>query len=191
MSTGYKTKFISAYHKTKELGLHIEGKPIPIGKALSDKKIEKICKISVEHLRISELKNSYDLAEKCIPVHMSLKEVLKENFNINTHVTIGDRYWDDYIYCEMTYDSIAKEIDSPNLDSPLRAHVWLTLSDGTILDCTGEAHADLLFERGNFPSERCISLIRPDKRIQQGYHRPFLIGSAFLMKTGSYRVISS
>jgi len=191
MSTGYKTKFISAYHKTKELGLHIEGKPIPIGKALPDKKIKNICEITLGMLRSSELKNSYDLAEKCIPVHMSLKEVLKKHLNVNAHVTIGDRYWDDFIYCEMTYDSIVKEIESPSFDSPLRAHVWLTLSDGTILDCTGEAHSDLLFERGIYPSEQCISLIRPDKRIQQGYHRPFLIGSEFLTKTGSYRVISS
>lgn len=86
----------------------------------------------------------------------------------------------------MTDESIIKELDSQNIHEPVKAHVWLTLADGTILDCTAEAHADLLFQRGNHPAHNCMMLVDPNQpeNAKEGYHRPFLVGPDFLEKTG-------
>lgn len=136
---------------------------------------------------------SEDLAGQCTPVHLIIMLYLKSYLNIESFITVGDRYWNDYIYCEMSKDSIESELKKPNIAGDIKAHVWLTLTDGTILDCTAEAHADLLFKRGLYPSHKCIMLVDPNQyeSAKSGYHRPYLIGTDFLEKIGMYRIVHS
>jgi hypothetical protein len=84
--------------------------------------------------------------------------------DLDSYITIGGRYWDDYIYCEMPYENIERELNSPDLNNSIKAHIWLTLSDGTIIDCTAETDNV--------------------ENAKSGYHRPYLIGADFLLKTG-------
>lgn len=77
--------------------------------------------------------------------YLMLKDRLKAELGIENLITIGDRFLDDYVYYEMAKEFVQNELNSTNIFEPIKAHVWLTLSDGTILDCTAEAHADIFF----------------------------------------------
>jgi hypothetical protein len=186
----YKKRIIEAVQKTNFFGLDLSESPLPFKPTISLENKKKIFQFCGEALEYHGYITSSDLANKCTEVHLMLQHYLKSNLNVEAFITVGDRYWDDYIYCEMTDASIKKELESPNIHESIKAHVWLTLCDGTILDCTAEAHADILFNRGEHPSHKCIMFIEPDgeENAKVGYHRPYLIGSSFLEKTGMYQV---
>lgn len=182
----YTKRLIEALNRTKKLGLELGSSPLPLKADLPIEVKKKIFQLCAEALNHYGYIKSSDLASKCTPVHLMLQSHLKYDLNIDSYITVGDRYWDDYIYCEMSDESIKKELESPNIHEPVKAHVWLTLSDGTILDCTAEAHADLLFKRGEHLAHECIMLIDSNQQedAKTGYHRPFVLGSSFLEKTG-------
>lgn len=182
----YKKRLEDAFARTKRLGLKVGASPLPLKTDLSKEVKQNILQLCAEALNHYGYVTSSKLASKCTPVHLMLQSHLKSDLSIDSYITIGDRYWDDYIYCEMTDESIKKELESPNIYEPVKAHVWLTLPDGTILDCTAEAHADLLFKRGEHPTHNCIMLVDPNQQedAKAGYHRPFLLGSGFLEQTG-------
>ncbi|MFQ3179604.1 MAG: hypothetical protein ACI9H9_002774 [Pseudoalteromonas tetraodonis] len=187
----YKKRIEKAVAKSQELQLKLTSNPIPFSEKISEDKKQEILIHCFEVLQFHGFNSSEDLASKCTDVHLMLQYFLKTNLNINSYITIGDRYWHDYIYCEMSYESIEKELNNPQINEPIRAHVWLTLTDGTILDCTGEAHADLVFNRGNFPLHECIHLFAPNEKEDpiEGYYRPYLIGTDFLEKTGVCKIL--
>lgn len=186
----YIDRVIEAIKYTESLGLHVEKNPLPFDKQLAHSIKQQVYQLCTEALDHYDYKNSSDLAGKCTPVHLMLKHYLKKDLDLDSFITIGDRFWDDYIYCEMTKESIENELENKNIHEPIKAHVWLTLTDGAILDCTAEAHADLLFNRGEHPAGKCIMMIEPTKEedAKSGYHRPALIGSGFLEKTGMFQI---
>lgn len=151
--------------------------------------MQKILQVCVDYIYSIEFNNSSDLAGKCIPVYMALQSLLCKVLSVESYITIGDRVWSDYIYCEMSYDYIIRELEKTNINDALKAHVWLTLRDGSVLDCTGEAYMDLLFKRGNHPTHECVAYFPPDKNLSDGFYRPYLVGSAFLTHIGAYAVI--
>lgn len=102
----YKDRFIKALAVTKKPGLEIEKEPLPFKKPLSKNKLQSVLCLCVDVLKYRGYYWSSDLAKKCIPVHLDIKHFLKLNLNIDSFITIGDRYWDDYVYCEMSYDGI-------------------------------------------------------------------------------------
>jgi len=68
----------------------------------------------------------------------------------------------------MSYENTERELNSPDLNNSIKAHIWLTLSDGTIIDCTAEADNV--------------------ENAKSGYHHPYLIGADFLLETvGCFR----
>ena len=183
----YTDRFQAALLKTRELTLSVDA--IQFDRALSVEEIKSILRVCVDALYQSGYTNSETLAAKCVPVNMIINEHVERILGIKTHLTIGDRYWSDKdIYCEMSYEAISRELKTPDVTQPINAHVWLTLSDGTIIDFTGEAHFDVLQSRGNFPVEQCYQVIRPDDAKENDFHRPFLVGNDFLFKTGSIRL---
>ncbi|MCO4171636.1 hypothetical protein [Aeromonas veronii] len=182
----YKSRFEAAVTKTREIGLRLKEEPYPFKQPLSFEEKRQALQLCVDVLFAHGYKTSSDLAGHCTPVHLMAQYFLKEKLGIESYITVGDRYWNDYIYCEMSYDSIRYELMNPDITKPIKAHVWLTLSDGTIIDCTAEAHADLLFERGDFPVHQCLMIVDPE-RVEDdvaGYHRPYLVGTDFLSKAG-------
>ncbi|AZG35788.1 MULTISPECIES: hypothetical protein [Shewanella] len=186
----YKKRLEEAFSKTKNLDFTIDIPLFPL-KVVIPKEIKKhIFQLCTDALNHYGYVSSSELAAKCTPVHLMIQSHLKSNLNIDSCITIGDLYWDDYIYCEMTGDSIKKELENPKVHETIKAHVWLTLLDGTILDCTAQAHLDLLQDRGVHPAHECIMLVEPNKSedAKSGYHRPFLLGTDFLTKTGMVRV---
>ncbi|BAJ01164.1 hypothetical protein [Shewanella violacea] len=182
----YEKRIISAIEKTKELGLELSFSPYPFTKPLSHEEKRQALQLCVDVLYSKGYRQSSDLASNCTPVHLDMQHFLKSELNLDSYITIGDRYWDDYVYCEMSYENIKCELNSPDFNNPIKAHVWLTLSDGTILDCTAEAHADLLYKRGEHPIEKCLMLVEASniENAKSGYHRPYLIGADFLQKAG-------
>jgi hypothetical protein len=188
----YEERIISAIEKTKSLGLELTVNPYPFKAALSHEEKLKALRLCVDLLYSKGFKSSSDLASNCTPVHLMTQHLLKTEFNIDSFITIGDRYWDDYVYCEMSYEKIERELKSPDFNKPIKAHVWLTLSDGTIIDFTAEAHADLLFQRGENPIENCIMIVDIDneENDKSGYHRPYLLGVDFLQRVGVCKMSS-
>jgi len=188
----YEERIISAIHKTNELGLELKNSPHPFTKALDHNKKQQALQLCVNTLYANDYRSSSDLASNCTPVHLMLQYCLKEELGLDSYITIGDRYWDDYIYCEMSYENIESELKNPNINNPIKAHVWLTLSDGTILDCTAEAHADQLFNRGEHPVEKCLMIVERNAKedAKSGYHRPYLVGVSFLERTGVCQILA-
>jgi hypothetical protein len=184
----YKARFIEAVSKTREVGLQIDfldTAPLPFTKSITKSKHRSLLILCAESLNSLGYKSSTELAGRCIPVHLFLQKILKKELKLNSYITIGDRYWNDKdIYCEMSYAEILKELKEPST-TPINAHVWLTLSDGSILDCTAEAHIDVLENRGVHPVDNCISFFRPGAELKSGYHRPYIVGKEFLLKTNS------
>lgn len=181
---------MEAIKYTESLGLHKENIQLTFDRHLEQSVKQQIFQLCGDALYNYGYNKSSDLAGKCTPIHLMLQQHLKNDLSIDSLITIGDRYWDDYIYCEMTKKSIEKELSHSNSYEPIKAHVWLTLPDGTILDCTAEAHADLLFKRGEHPAHKCIMFVEPSKEedAKSGYHRPILVGTGFLEKTGMIQV---
>jgi hypothetical protein len=184
MKLDYRNRFVLAVQKTKEMGLELKEIPLPLRNKLSKNKRKNILQLCSQVLNYHGYRSSSDLAKKCTPVHLILQHQLKMHLNLDSYLTVGDRYWDDYIYCEMSYENIKKEPNAPNINKPIKAHVWLTLTDGTVLDCTAEAHADILFNRGEHPIEKCMMYVEPEIKMdgKSGYHRPFIVGLDFLEK---------
>lgn len=187
----YIKRLIDAIDYTQSLGLKIEKSPLPLSNKIESSTMQNIFQLCGDALYHYGYQNSDDLAGKCTPVHLMLQYHLKRDMNIDSFITVGDRYWDDYIYCEMSKGTIESELENPCIDRDIKAHVWLTLTDGTILDCTAEAHADLLFKRGLHPTHKCIMLVDPnqEENVKSGYHRPYLIGTGFLEKIGMYQIV--
>ncbi|TYK66028.1 hypothetical protein [Colwellia echini] len=183
----YTTKFQEALSKTKELALTTES--IQFGELLSVEEIKEVLQVCIQALYENGYTNSERLAGKCVPVNMLLNGLLGCSTNFKTYITIGDRYWaENDIYCQMSYQYILNELKAPDFSKPIQAHVWLTLSDGTIIDFTSEAHLDILYKRGDHPVEKCFQVIRPNDVIIEGVHRPFLIGDNFLFKSGAVQL---
>lgn len=187
----YKDRLIEAISYTQSLKLNIEKLALSLDVELADNSKHKILRLCGDALYQAGLISSSYLAGKCAPIHLMLKERLKAELGIESLITIGDRFWDDYVYCEMTKESVENELNRTNTFEPIKAHVWLTLSDGTILDCTAEAHADILLGRGEHPAHQCIMIVSPNKAedAKTGYHRPVLVGSGFLEKTGMVKIV--
>ena len=182
----YTDRFLTALSKTKELALSVE--PFKFGQAIPIEEINSILRLCVETLHRGGYTDSQTLAGNCIPVHTLLNDTIRRSLDIITFITIGDRYWDEKdIYCEMSYEAISKELKNPDITKPLKAHTWLTLTDGTIIDFTSEAHLDIIERRGNHPLVECCKMLKPNEVEDNGYYRPFLIGAAFLFETGSVR----
>lgn len=187
----YIERLADAVDYTRRLGLKIEKCPLPLSEKIELSTMQHIFQLCGDALYHYGYQTSEDLAGQCTPVHLMLKAHLKSDMNIDSFITVGDRYWDDYIYCKMSRESIESELENPSISEDIKAHVWLTLTDGTILDCTAEAHADLLFGRGLHPAHKCIMLVDPNQEedAKSGYHRPYLVGTGFLEKTGMYQVV--
>lgn len=182
----YLERLEKALIRNKKYGLKLDENLLPLKPVFSKDTKQQIFQLCADALYEFGYSTSSHLASRCTPVHLMLQQLLKNILDVDSVITIGDRYWDDYIYCSMSEDSISKELDNPNILEPVKAHVWLTLSDGTILDCTAEAHADMLFKRGEHPAHECIMFVEVNEpeNPKTGYHRPFLVGPDFLIKTG-------
>jgi hypothetical protein len=183
--SSYKDRFVSALKYTETLGLSPNETPIPWCEKMPVDKAREVLLCSRDVLASLGMRQSSDLAKKCSKVHLALQSAIYDFLKLKTYITIGDIFWSDYVYCEMSYDSIEKELNNPNFGKPLDAHIWLTLPDGSILDCTGEAHLDLIMGRGEHSLEECITFIQTDKHVEDGYRRPFLVGTKFLVKVGA------
>ncbi|MBC9071974.1 hypothetical protein IAI53_08365 [Thauera sp. CAU 1555] len=184
--SSYKARFVSALKYTEKLGLDPGEKPVPWRGKISLKKARDVLLLSREVLDAAGMRQSSDLAMNCVAVHLKLQSAIYHYLKMKTYITIGDIFWSDYVYCEMSHEAIEKELNNPMLGEPIKSHVWLTLQDGSILDCTGEAHLDLIFGREEHPLEQCLTFIPPDKNIEDGYRRPFLVGPEFLVKAGVF-----
>lgn len=180
----YEHQIQSAYEQSKVFGVEPDVSPVPFGKMLPDQELIPAIGECIAALPKIGILSAFDLAGKCIPVHAFVQEILSAH-GISSVLTIGDRTWHDYIYCEMSYEQIAHELSSPNIRDPLKAHVWLTLSDGTILDLTSQPHMDQLQGDQEYPIEKSIVIKRLSEKWDDGNYRPFLVGPDFLINTGA------
>ncbi|WP_426698055.1 hypothetical protein ACP6EV_10895 [Aeromonas hydrophila] len=117
----YIERLINAVDYTRSLGLKVEKSPIPLGKKIERSTMQDIFQLCGDALYHYGYQTSEDLAGQCTPVHLMLMSHLKSDLNIESFITVGDRYWDDYIYCEMSRDSIESELKKPSIDGDIKA----------------------------------------------------------------------
>lgn len=183
----YKDRFISAVNKTQELGLNVSLYPLPFKKEMSHKKIHDVIRHCFWNLHSKGIFYASQVAAKCTLISLELQNALRIA-GVKSYITIGDVVFaeQDYIYCEMSYESIGGELKNPNVYSPLKAHVWLTLEDGTIIDFTAMAHIDLMCGDPDFElSSSKVVVARPGVESKSNYYRPYLVDVDFLIKTGT------
>jgi hypothetical protein len=183
----YKEKFAAALNKSIELGLQVDSDLLPFNRQeLNAQERQELLALCSEILPQLGFETSSDLASRCIEVHTTIQSAIKMILGIDSTITIGDIHWPEhnYVYCKTSYERLIDELGSPNHEADIKLHTWLTLVDGSILDCTSQAHADLLFDRGERPIHECFSFIPLNE--DNGY-TPYLVGSHFLYKIGAIR----
>lgn len=180
----YKEKFVAALNKSIELGLQVDSDLLPFNSQEQER--QELLALCSEFLNYLGFQTSSDLASRCIQVHTELQYAIKQVLSIDSAITLGDIHWPehDYLYCRTSYEDLISELNNPDHTADIQIHAWLTLSDGSILDCTSQAHADLLFERGERPIHECFSFIPLSEN--NGY-TPYLVGNDFLYKIGAIR----
>lgn len=180
----YKIAFENAVAQTLGLGLTLNANPIPLHVSpISKEQMQPALVQCIRILRERGYFTSKELNTKCVDVHLLIKQFLKFMFDIETHITIGSMKVQGWDYCSMTYNYILQELASPNFHQEIRAHVWLTLPDGSIIDWTGQAWHDI--QIGEVHSvENCLLYFSPNEFRDDLYHKPYLVGEDFLLKTG-------
>lgn len=92
-----------------------------------------------------------------------------------------------FVYMGLDYDTLQAELNSPQPDKGLRAHVWLTLEDGSIVDWVGPAWYDHFLGR-NYPVDECMDVLSQGIFGDSPYrYKPYLVGDECLKKVGAIR----
>lgn len=181
----YKIDFEKAVRKTLELDLNLYGSPLPLESSpIPEQNIFYFLRHCIPFLHQQGYFSSKDLNGNCVDVHLTVKRVLKELFGLECFITIGSMHGKGWDYCEMSYAYIRKELDEPNLQGELNAHIWLTLPDGSIVDWTGQAWYDQKAGESHDLSQ-CLVYFSPTYFFAEHYYKPYLVGEEFLIRTGT------
>lgn len=181
----YKFDFEKAVHQTCELNLNLHGNPLPL-KAEKIPKENVLCVLGecMPYLLQNGYFSSQELSGNCVAVHLLIKSVLKQRFGLECYITIGSMHGEGWNYCAMSYSYIQQELKSPNPNTELQAHIWLTLPDGSIIDWTGQAWCDLQ-EKITHKLEECLVYLAPNEFNPEHYYKPYLVGEEFLVRSGT------
>gem|GEM_PF-1889453 len=139
----------------------------------------------VEHLYSRGLDSSRSLNGNCIHVHDQLQAHLQRR-GVESHLTIGSMHGQGWDYCSTSLDELLAEMTDPDPEREIRAHTWLTLNDGSVLDWTGQAWYDIQ-ANANHPAESCLVYFQQGVQDEMHYYHPVLVGREYLIRTGSIR----
>ncbi|KAF7788531.1 hypothetical protein PRUB_a1519 [Pseudoalteromonas rubra] len=183
----YRGSFIEAVSKTKMYELGEPDNVLPLSqKATSTNRQMRMLKFCHDVLVKNGFRCSADLARQCIPVHLILQRALNEYLGIHSHITIGHVEVEDTIYCETSYDYLKRELVAPGVNSALSFHVWLTLTDGAVLDCSMQAHFDVTSRKMNYPTRECMTYLSTQEVLSEVKYRPFVVGTDYLKNIGAF-----
>jgi len=129
------------------------------------------------------IRNASSLNANCIPIHDDLQRFFAQ-LGIDSHITIGSMHGPDWLYGAASSRYLEKELIAPDLEGELKAHTWVTLSDASIIDCTGQAWCYLQMGEEH-PTESCVMCLAPEDQQASRYYTPRLVGREFLFRTGS------
>ncbi|WP_313437076.1 hypothetical protein [Stenotrophomonas sp.] len=138
-----------------------------------------------ERLYSLGLDSSRSLNGNCIQVHDQLQAHLQHR-GVESHLTIGSMHGQGWDYCSTSVDELLAEMADPDPEREIRAHTWLTLNDGSVLDWTGLAswHTQ---ENENHPAASCLVYFKQGVQSETHYYHPLLVGREYLIRTGSIR----
>lgn len=181
----YKVEFEKAVLQTWELNLNLHGKPIPLmTDPIPKENVLLVLGECIPYLKQNGYFSSQELSGKCVAVHLLIKSILRQAFGLESHITIGSMHGNGWKYCAMSYSYIREELQSPSTTEELKAHIWLTLPDGSIVDWTGQAWYDLQTKETH-ELENCLVYLAPNEFNPEHYYRPYLVGEEFLVRTGT------
>lgn len=125
----------------------------------------------------------HDLVHKCHAISTSFQDTYMSTAPMAHYmpliVTVGNVYYQGKSLYPCTHESILEMIQAgPDARGPMNAHVWLTLSGGTVLDLT--LLTSMVDRAGFDPSnERQPLLWRPD--IESDFvYEPLLVDAEFM-----------
>jgi hypothetical protein len=73
----------------------------------------------------------------CVQVHDQLRALLQCG-GVESHMTIGSMHGQGWDYFSTSVDELLVEMADPDAEREIRAHIWLTFNDGSVLDWTGQ-----------------------------------------------------
>ncbi|MDI9271840.1 hypothetical protein [Stenotrophomonas sp. PFBMAA-4] len=138
-----------------------------------------------ERLYSLGLDSSRSLNGNCIQVHDQLQDHLQRR-GVESHMTIGSMHGQGWDYFPTSVDALLAEMADPHPEREIRAHTWLTLNDGSVLDWTGQAWYDTQVNE-NHPAGSCLVYFQQGVQNETHYYHPVLVGREYLIRTGSIR----
>ncbi|UTA48147.1 hypothetical protein L1F30_01070 [Simiduia sp. 21SJ11W-1] len=186
----YLDKLSQAHSDTKSIDLKAPKKiKFTASSKISRYKLEQIHKLCLEAFSKFGWVTSDHIHNQCVFANTAAYKVISEVLGIKCYLTIGYTKAYGATINKSSLSELKSELKSPNIDNPLQMHVWVTLSDGTIIDWTTEAF--LTHREGEIKDiKSCMLHIDPEKIKEISYH-PILVGDDYLSKVGAFRVGSN
>lgn len=185
----YQDSFAAAYDKTLLLELDPNMQHRDFVDPFTKEEIDFIVKSSIDFFKSFGCLSSSDLAHQCIPLNIFLRNYLRERLSIESFITVGSVILNgEWVYGVASYEAITKELLKPDKENPLSIHTWLTLNDGSVLDCTLEGYLDVKLGRGEHRIDECMGFFSSGVTPSGDTYIPFLVGEDFLRKVGAFTV---
>ena len=182
MKRNYRDLLARAIEASRSLGLLSTGnQPSFTSQEIPKESILELLPNFTNHLYSSGLSCSESLNGNCILVHDQLQQFLLY-CGVDSHMTIGSMHGQGWDYCATSIDQLKNELNNPDISREIRVHTWLTLSDASIIDWTGQAWYDVQAQE-NHPAESCLVYFPQGQQDETHHYMPQLIGRDFLVRT--------
>ncbi len=179
----YKELFSRAIEATRSLGLvHGMREFVFPERGVSHDHVGVILGEFIGDLYRKGLSDSASLSGNCIQIHDQLFGFM-ERSGIQAHMTVGSMHGNGWSYCRTSIDQLKAELEHPDSFREIEIHTWLTLNDGSIIDCTGQAWYDMQIGEVH-PVEKCLVYIPQGNQDPSHYYTPYIVGYDFLYRTG-------
>lgn len=173
----YRNQYIEAVRRSNELKLVDARKVLPLAtKQMKDKRLKSYFEGSMFFLKDEGVTSAAQLVENCALMHSELSKFL----NFNNHpceVTVGQFYWNKKAFSDYySLDQLLDELHSPSVGDFLKAHCWLTLPDGSVLDLTILSDLSKINNKPYNRLEENVIHIPPREHDPDHYYVPYLVG---------------
>ncbi|KXV70459.1 hypothetical protein [Acetobacter cerevisiae] len=180
-TTNYHSEFLTAYERTKNLGLNCPPFTSEVaGKLCSPTFLREFPYLIRDNTNVS---SPEDLAHQCLYVNLLIKDIISKRLNCEVYYTIGWIDCDDgdpmYKFDEEYISTALAHYGSTR--GALKVHAWLTLPTMEVIDPTLATSIALVQNKPNGLG----GVIAGKADDLQGFsYRPMLIGMDFPVRTG-------
>lgn len=179
----YRNQFIHAVQRSAKLGMIQPNTVLPLSnRTIRQNKLQSYLAGCMAFFKLNGIVHSSQLTECCASVHAGLAAFLSVN-KLPCHVTIGEFHWNQKPFFDFyRLDELVSEIESPSAHEDLKAHCWLTLPDGSVLDLTINSDLSKITQRPYLPLHANAIYVGPKECDPDHYYVPILVGEEYLRR---------